>query len=63
MDRLTAWATVLMARLERDKGQTYVEYALIVAAVVVAVLLAVTMTGLGTAIQSAVTQVTNALAA
>jgi Flp pilus assembly pilin Flp len=52
-----------MAQLKRDEGQTYVEYALIVAAVVVAVLLAVTMTGLGTAIQSAVTQVTNALAA
>jgi Flp pilus assembly pilin Flp len=62
MDRLTAWATMLMARLERDEGQTYVEYALILAAVV-AVALSVTMTGLGTAIQNAVTQVTNAIGA
>jgi Flp pilus assembly pilin Flp len=62
MDRLTAWATMLMARLERDEGQTYVEYALILAAVV-AVALSVTMTGLGTSIQNAVTQVTNAIGA
>jgi Flp pilus assembly pilin Flp len=56
-----AQATMLMARLQSDKGQTYVEYALILAAVVVATLLAVTATPLGTAIQNAVTQVSIAL--
>jgi Flp pilus assembly pilin Flp len=63
MDRLTAWATMLMGRLESDEGQTFVEYALILAVVVVAVLLAVTWTGLGTAIQNAITQVSNAIGA
>src|SRR4026208_49136 len=43
------------------EGQTFVEYALILAVVVVAVLLAVTWTGLGTAIQKALTQVSNAI--
>jgi Flp pilus assembly pilin Flp len=63
LDRLTAWATMLMGRLESDEGQTFVEYALILAVVVVAVLLAVTWTGLGTAIQNAITQVSNAIGA
>jgi Flp pilus assembly pilin Flp len=62
MDRLIAWATMLTARLEGDEGQTFVEYALVLTAVVVGVLLTVTMTGLGTAIQNAVTQVSNAIA-
>jgi Flp pilus assembly pilin Flp len=62
MDRLTAWATLLMARLESDEGQTFVEYALILGAVIVAVMLAITVTGLGTAIQNAVTQASNAIA-
>jgi len=53
---------MLMARLQSDKGQTFVEYALILAAVVVATLLSISMTGLGTAVQNAVTQATNALA-
>jgi Flp pilus assembly pilin Flp len=52
---------MLMARLQSDKAQTYVEYALILAAVVVGTLLAVTATPLGTAIQNAVTQVSTAL--
>jgi Flp pilus assembly pilin Flp len=52
---------MLMARLQSEKGQTYVEYALILAAVVVATMLAITATGLGTAIQNAVTQVSSAL--
>jgi Flp pilus assembly pilin Flp len=52
---------MLMARLQSDKGQTFVEYALILAAVVVGTLLTVTATPLGTAIQSAVTQVSTAL--
>ena len=51
-----------MARLQSDEGQTFVEYALIVAVVVVATMLAVSATPLGNAIQNAVTQVTNALA-
>ena len=59
LDRLFAWATTL----KRDEGQTFVEYALILAVVVVAVLLAVTWTGLGTAIQNAITQVSNAIGA
>jgi Flp pilus assembly pilin Flp len=61
LDRLTAWATTLLGRLDSDEGQTFVEYALILAVVVVAVLLAVTWTGLGTAIQNAITQVSNAI--
>jgi Flp pilus assembly pilin Flp len=52
---------MLMTRLQSDEGQTYVEYALILAAVVVATMLAITATGLGTAIQNAVTQVSSAL--
>ena len=35
MDRLTAWATAFVGRLESDEGQTFVEYALILAVVVV----------------------------
>jgi Flp pilus assembly pilin Flp len=56
------WATMLMARLQSDEGQTFVEYTLILAVVVVATLLAVSATPLGTAIQNAVTLVSNALA-
>ena len=53
---------MLMARLQRDDGQTFVEYALILAVVVVATMLTISATGLGTSIQNAVTQATNALA-
>ena len=60
MDRLRAWSTSI--RLARDEGQAFVEYALILAAVV-ALVLGVIMTGIGTAIQNAVTQVTNAFGA
>jgi Flp pilus assembly pilin Flp len=56
------WATMLMARLKNDEGQTFVEYTLILAVVVVATMFAITATGLGTAIQNAVTSVSNALA-
>jgi Flp pilus assembly pilin Flp len=62
-DRLAAWATMSVGRLESDDGQTFVEYALVLAVVVVATLLATTFTGLGTAVQNAVTQVTNAIGA
>ena len=51
----------LLARMRREQGQTFVEYALILAVVVVGVLLAVTWGGLGTAIQGAITQVQNAI--
>ena len=66
MDRFNVWATMLVGRaqeLKSERGQTFVEYALILAVVVVAVLLAVTWTGLGTAIQNAITQVSNAIGA
>ncbi|MFL5920562.1 MAG: Flp family type IVb pilin [Gaiellaceae bacterium] len=63
MDRLAAWATTLRGQLGSDDGQTFVEYALILAVVVVGILLTVTFTGLGTAVQNAVTQVTNAIGA
>jgi Flp pilus assembly pilin Flp len=56
------WATMFVARLHSDEGQTFVEYTLILAVVVVATMLALTATPLGTAIQNAVTQVSNALA-
>jgi Flp pilus assembly pilin Flp len=51
----------LLARVRREQGQTFVEYALILAVVVVGVLLLVTWGGLGTAIQGAITQVQNAI--
>ncbi|MFL5966957.1 MAG: hypothetical protein ACJ747_10435 [Gaiellaceae bacterium] len=65
LERFSLWATTLVGRFEvkSDEGQTFVEYALILAVVVVAVLLAVTWTGLGTAIQNAITQVSNAIGA
>jgi Flp pilus assembly pilin Flp len=53
---------MLMARLQSDEGQTFVEYSLILAVVVVATMLALNVTGLGAAVQNAVTQATNALA-
>jgi Flp pilus assembly pilin Flp len=56
------WATMLKARLQSDEGQTFVEYSLILAAVIVLTMLAIVMTGLGTAIQNAVTLVSNTLA-
>jgi Flp pilus assembly pilin Flp len=62
MERFYAWATELLSQSREDEsGQTFVEYALILAVVVVAVLLAVTWGGLGTAIQAAITQVSNAI--
>jgi Flp pilus assembly pilin Flp len=51
----------LLARLSAAEGQTFVEYALILAVVVVGVLLAVTWAGLGTAIQTAINAVTAAI--
>jgi Flp pilus assembly pilin Flp len=62
LKRFNLWMASLADR-DNEDGQTFVEYALILAVVVVAVLLAVTWTGLGTAIQNAITQVSNAIGA
>ena len=51
----------LLARMRSEQGQTFVEYALILAVVVVGVLLAVTWAGLGTAIQTAIDAVSAAV--
>jgi Flp pilus assembly pilin Flp len=51
----------LLARLRSEHGQTFVEYALILAVVVVGVLLAVTWAGLGDAIQAAIDAVSGAI--
>jgi Flp pilus assembly pilin Flp len=51
----------MQVRLQDEEGQTFVEYALILAVVVVGVLLAVTWTGLGDAIQSAIDVVSGAV--
>lgn len=50
-----------LARLSDERGQTFVEYALILAVVVVGVLLAVTWSGLGDAIQAAIDTVSGAV--
>jgi Flp pilus assembly pilin Flp len=66
LERLNLLAIRLIGRIEEmenEDGQTFVEYALILAVVVVGVLLAVTWTGLGTAIQNAITKVSNAIGA
>jgi Flp pilus assembly pilin Flp len=52
---------ILLAKLRVERGQTFVEYALILAVVVVGVLLAVTWAGLGTAIQTAINAVSGAI--
>ena len=51
----------MRVRLQDEEGQTFVEYALILAVVVVGVLLAVTWTGLGDAIQEAIDVVSGAV--
>jgi Flp pilus assembly pilin Flp len=64
MERFNLWAASLVGRIEELKnedGQTFVEYALILAVVVVGVLLMVTWGGLGTAIQGAITAVAGAI--
>ncbi len=52
---------LLLKGVRNEQGQTFVEYALILAVVVVGVLLAVTWTGLGTAIQAAISTVSGAV--
>jgi Flp pilus assembly pilin Flp len=51
----------LLTHLRKEQGQTFVEYALILAVVVVGVLLAVLWGGLGDAIQAAIDAVTTAI--
>jgi Flp pilus assembly pilin Flp len=60
-NRIYAWATALIAEAKDDSGQTFVEYALILAVVVVGVLLAVSFTGLGDAVGNAIGHVSDAL--
>ena len=52
---------LLLTRVRNEQGQTFVEYALILAVVVVGVLLAVTWSGLGGAIQTAINAVSGAI--
>ena len=66
MDRFNVWATMLVDRmqdLKDERGQTFVEYALILAAVVVTLLLAAVASGLGPAITTAITKITTQLTA
>jgi Flp pilus assembly pilin Flp len=51
----------LLARVRSERGQTFVEYALVLAVIVVGVLLAATWTGLTGAIQGAIDRVITAL--
>jgi Flp pilus assembly pilin Flp len=65
-DRFNAWVGSLYVQshdLKKEDGQTFVEYALVLAVIVVGVLLAVVWTGLGTAITTAIGKVTSALTA
>jgi Flp pilus assembly pilin Flp len=54
-------AHVWLTRLRHERGQTFVEYALILAVVVVGVLLAATWTGIGAALQAAIGVVAGAI--
>ena len=47
--------------MRNEQGQTFVEYALILAVVVVGILLAATWTSLGTAMQAAMSAVSGAV--
>jgi Flp pilus assembly pilin Flp len=57
-DRFNAWVGSLISN---DSGQTFVEYALVLAVIVVGVLLAATWGPLGGAIDTAISTVTEAL--
>jgi Flp pilus assembly pilin Flp len=61
-DRFNAWVGSLFAgNLKSESGQTFVEYALVLAVVVVAILLAVTQTALGEAVADALGTVADKL--
>jgi len=51
----------VLTGLRTERGQTFVEYALVLAVVVVGVLLATTWAGLGTTMQTAISTVTGAV--
>ena len=57
----TLLAAFFSGSLKDEAGQTFVEYALVLAVIVVGVLLAATWAGLGTAITSAIGTVIDAL--
>jgi Flp pilus assembly pilin Flp len=59
-DRFNAWVGSLFAGLKSESGQTFVEYALVLAVVVVGILLAVTATNLGGAVSGAIQDVIDA---
>jgi Flp pilus assembly pilin Flp len=64
MDRFNAWVGSLILRsqdLKKEDGQTFVEYALVLAVIVVGLLLLITWSGLGAAISDAFKVVENAL--
>jgi Flp pilus assembly pilin Flp len=63
-DRFNAWVGSLYVQshdLKNEDGQTFVEYALVLAVISVAILLAVMTTGLGTAVAEAIGDVANRL--
>jgi Flp pilus assembly pilin Flp len=63
-DRFNAWVGSLMIgsqNLKREDGQTMVEYVLVLSAIVVAILLVAAWSGLGTAIETGIQAVTDAM--
>jgi Flp pilus assembly pilin Flp len=64
MNYLNAWATALVLRMQdmkNDRGQTLVEYSLVLGVIVVALFAAFTYAGIGTAITTALGKVVTAL--
>jgi Flp pilus assembly pilin Flp len=51
----------LLARIRSERGQTFVEYALVLAVVVVGVLMVVSWTGLGDALGTAIQNISDAI--
>ena len=51
----------VLTGLRTERGQTFVEYALVLAVVVVGLLLASTWAGLGTTMQTAISTITGAV--
>jgi Flp pilus assembly pilin Flp len=66
VQRFNLWTAIFAGRIEELKnedGQTFVEYALILAVVVVGVLAGIVWTGLGTALGNAITVVSDKIGA
>ena len=64
LDRFNVWVGALVARIENikdERGQTFVEYALVLSVIVVGTLLLVTWSGLGTAIGKAIDSVSKSI--